>query len=56
MSTGRCIECGSSDTSLDRGGDGHFRKHCSECGHVGGPYVSNSRTETGQAALDRFGA
>lgn len=35
-----CIECSSPKTKLYRGEDGHFRRECLDCGHVGGPYVS----------------
>lgn len=38
---GECIECGSRETEFVRYDDGHFRKECSDCGYVGGPYVSN---------------
>lgn len=58
--SGACVECGSNDTELRRGDDGHFRKHCPGCGHVGGPYVSSqiSRGDSapggGQASLADF--
>ena len=35
-----CIECSSPKTKLYRGEDGHFRRECLDCGHVGGPYIS----------------
>ena len=35
-----CIECSSTETKLYRGEDGHFRRECLDCGHVGGPYIS----------------
>lgn len=53
-----CIECRSCDTRMVRGDDGHFRKHCDACGHVGGPYISRTGREaggsSGQTSLDRF--
>lgn len=37
-----CVGCGGQDgVEWWRGDDGHFRKECNDCGHVGGPYVSN---------------
>lgn len=36
-----CIECRSNNTHFEDGDDGHFRKVCDDCGHVGGPYVSH---------------
>ncbi|ERJ05097.1 hypothetical protein HLRTI_002896 [Halorhabdus tiamatea SARL4B] len=41
--TGECIKCGSRDTELWRGDDGHFRKECGNCGYVGGPYVNSGQ-------------
>lgn len=40
-----CIECGSFETEWWRHEDGHFRKECNSCGHIGGPYVSQQTTE-----------
>lgn len=36
------MECGSWETDLVRGEDGHFRKECNACGYVAGPYVSET--------------
>jgi translation initiation factor 2 beta subunit (eIF-2beta)/eIF-5 len=50
-----CVECRSTDTRLVRGDDGHFRKECDDCGHVGGPYTSNyDGDDGGQASLADF--
>ena len=38
---GPCIKCRSTDTDFLDGDDGHFRKRCDDCGHVGGPYTSS---------------
>lgn len=55
---GECLECGSLDTELVRGDDGHFRKECDECGYTGGPYVSSYGDDGsgggGQASLGDF--
>lgn len=40
-----CIDCESNDTELFRHEDGHFRKRCKSCGHVGGPYLSQYQDE-----------
>ena len=40
-----CIECYSYNTDLSRADDGHFRKECLDCGHIGGPYVTSSILE-----------
>lgn len=48
----RCIECDSTDTRLERGEDGHFRKHCASCGHVGGPYTSSYTDDTADAEFE----
>ena len=42
-----CIECYSHNTNLFRADDGHFRKECLNCGHIGGPYVTSSILEEG---------
>lgn len=42
----QCVECTSPDTETYRGEDGHFRKQCNACGHVGGPYVAQQRSQT----------
>lgn len=36
-----CVNCGSIETELRRGDDGHFRKFCDDCPHIGGPYISS---------------
>lgn len=36
-----CVHCDDTDTELYRADDGHYRKRCHACGHVGGPYTSN---------------
>lgn len=41
ISVSKCIKCDSRDTRLERADDGHYRKHCGNCGHVGGPYTSS---------------
>lgn len=51
-----CISCHSLETEMYKGTDGHFRKECDSCGHVGGPYVSgyesdNSEKKEGQTGL-----
>lgn len=35
-----CLNCGSNETATYRGDDGHFRKECDDCDHIGGPYLS----------------
>lgn len=35
-----CVKCGSTETKWWRSDDGHYRKECENCGHIGGPYVS----------------
>lgn len=35
-----CIECLSDNTVLRENSDGHYTKHCNDCGYEGGPYVS----------------
>lgn len=56
---GACVNCGGTDTELVRGSDGHFRKECDDCDHVGGPYTSSygrdDRPDDGQATLGVFG-
>lgn len=56
-----CVKCGSNNTTLFRGDDGHFRKNCGDCGHTGGPYVSDQPDDNGdtggpegEATLDDF--
>lgn len=49
-----CVECFSYDTELYRGKDGHFRKSCHNCGHVGGPYVSSYEDDDAQMSLTDF--
>lgn len=38
-----CIRCDSIDTELTPGDDGHFYKHCDDCGYVSGPFTSSYR-------------
>lgn len=60
MAGSPCIECRSRNTELVDGDDGHFRKVCHDCDHVGGPYTSDQIThdeeqsESGQASLTEF--
>lgn len=57
-----CMDCGSRDTDLFRGEDGHFRKECASCGYVAGPFVTRhvececdvSETLNGQTGLGDF--
>lgn len=54
------------DTRLERADDGHYRKHCDDCGYVGGPYTSSyavgrdggdddeGESVSGQASLGDF--
>lgn len=46
--TGKCLKCRSTATKLVRGDDGHYRKHCDDCGHVGGPYISAALGAAGE--------
>ena len=45
MMASECIQCGSYETELWEGDDGHFRKECNSCDHVGGPYVSKQNRD-----------
>lgn len=53
MNAGACVECRSTSTRLYRAEDGRFRKECGDCGHTGGPYVSNcyEKEPSGQTGL-----
>jgi hypothetical protein len=50
-----CVNCSSTDTEMKRGLDDHFRKHCSDCDHVGGPYVSDYKHETDDTTQPSLG-
>lgn len=49
--SGACVNCGNTNTPLERGEDGHFRKECDDCDHLGGPYTSPLAGEARQASL-----
>ncbi|WP_135666837.1 hypothetical protein [Halorhabdus rudnickae] len=53
--TGECINCGSQNTELWRGEDGHFRKECGDCGYVAGPFVRSNQERGGMDAEQRNG-
>jgi len=47
-STGGCVNCYErGDTEIFKE-DGHFKKKCHACGHLGGPYVSNMVEGSGE--------
>jgi hypothetical protein len=48
----KCLKCHSNDTRLERGDDGHFRKYCDDCGHVGGPYVSSYTDDSAESDFE----
>ena len=41
-----CIKCSSNKTETYRADDGHFRKECEDCGHIGGPYVEVNKVQS----------
>jgi hypothetical protein len=42
---GACVKCYSMNTEIFQQG-GHYRKRCLDCDHVGGPYISNRKSQT----------